>query len=96
MEANGHTLDLSGLTLTGGDQSDMVNSPPHYNQSGIECIEAIYHALGEEGFISYCHGNAQKSLWRHAYKGNAIEDLKKAKWYINQIIETIGGQSDEV
>ena len=67
--------------------SDMVNSPPHYNQSGIECIEAIYAALGPDGFKAYCHGNALKYLWRHQYKGNPIEDLHKAQWYINKIIE---------
>jgi len=68
---------------------DMVNSPPHYNNSGIECIEAIYHALGEDGFIAYCQGNAMKYLWRYQYKGKPVEDLKKAKWYINQIIEVL-------
>lgn len=67
--------------------SDMVNSPPHYNQSGIECIEAIYAALGPDGFKAYCQGNALKYLWRHQYKGNPIEDLHKAQWYINKIIE---------
>lgn len=66
---------------------DMVNNPPHYNQSGIECIEAIFAALGPEGFQAYCQGNALKYLWRHKYKGNAVEDLKKAQWYINKIIE---------
>lgn len=67
--------------------SDMVNSPPHYNQSGIECIEAIYAALGPDGFKAYCQGNALKYLWRHQYKGKPIEDLHKAQWYINKIIE---------
>jgi hypothetical protein len=67
--------------------SDMVNSPPHYNQSGIECIEAIYAALGPAGFKAYCQGNALKYLWRHQYKGKPIEDLHKAQWYINKIIE---------
>tara|TARA_R110000796_G_scaffold170000_1_gene286839 strand:- start:218 stop:442 length:225 start_codon:yes stop_codon:yes gene_type:complete len=67
--------------------SDMVNSPPHYNQSGIECIEAIYAALGPDGFKAYCQGNALKYLWRHQYKGKPIEDLHKAHWYINKIIE---------
>jgi hypothetical protein len=67
--------------------SDMVNSPPHYNQSGIECIEAIHAALGPDGFKAYCQGNALKYLWRHQYKGKPIEDLHKAQWYINKIIE---------
>ena len=39
-------------------KSDMVNSPPHYNQGGIECIDAIEAALGKEGFRAYCRGNA--------------------------------------
>jgi hypothetical protein len=69
--------------------ADMVNNPPHYNQSGIECIEAIYHALGDEGFKCYCQGNAMKYLWRYKYKGKPAEDLKKAKWYINQILEAL-------
>lgn len=67
--------------------SDMVNSPAHYNQAGIECIEAIRAALGPEGFKSYCQGNTMKYLWRHPYKGEPVEDLRKAQWYINQIIE---------
>jgi hypothetical protein len=67
--------------------ADMVNSPAHYNQSGIECIEAIYEALGPDGFKSYCQGNALKYLWRHQYKGKPIEDLQKAQWYINKIVE---------
>lgn len=67
--------------------SDMVNSPSHYNQAGIECIEAISAALGPEGFKAYCQGNAMKYIWRHQYKGKPVEDLKKAQWYINKILE---------
>lgn len=67
--------------------TDMVNSPPHYNQAGIECIEAIFAALGPEGFKAYCKGNALKYMWRHQYKGKPVEDLQKAQWYINKIIE---------
>ena len=66
---------------------DMVNSPAHYNQAGIECIEAIHAALGPDGFKSYCQGNAMKYLWRQQYKGKPVEDLRKAQWYINKIIE---------
>ena len=69
--------------------ADMVNHPEHYNQSSIECIDAIQAALGVEGFRLYCQGNAMKYLWRHAYKGKAVEDLRKAQWYINQIIEVM-------
>jgi hypothetical protein len=60
---------------------DMVNSPSHYNQSNIECIDAIRAALGEEGFIFYCRGNNIKYNWRAGHKVDTKEDLKKAAWY---------------
>lgn len=52
----------------------------------MECIEAIRSALGGEGFIAYCQGNVTKYLWRHRRKGG-IEDLERAKWYIDRMIE---------
>jgi hypothetical protein len=61
---------------------DMVNSPDHYNQGKVECIDAIREALGEEGFVAYCRGNALKYNWRAGHKNDGIEDLKKAVWYI--------------
>ena len=62
---------------------DMVNHPPHYqSDNGIECIDAIRAALGREGFIAYCRGNAIKYLWRD--KVNNVEDRNKAIWYINR------------
>ena len=67
-------------------QADMVNSPAHYNQSGIECIDAIEAALGPDGFKYYLQGNIMKYLWRYRYK-NGTEDLKKAQWYTNKLIE---------
>ena len=62
---------------------DMVNHPPHYqSDNGVECIDAIRAALGREGFIAYCRGNAIKYLWRD--KVNNVEDRNKAIWYINR------------
>jgi hypothetical protein len=65
--------------------ADNVNKPPHYNQAGIECIDAIEAATGT-GFEFYLQGNILKYLWRYRYK-NQIEDLKKAQWYLNKLIE---------
>jgi len=66
-----------------------VEKPPHYNQSGdIECIDAIKAQLGPEGFKHYCHGNVAKYLWRHSYKGG-LEDLEKAKVYLQWMINTM-------
>ena len=64
---------------------DMVNQPPHYNQAGIECIEAIRAATGE-GYEFYLQGNILKYLWRYKYK-NGLEDLKKARWYLDKLID---------
>ena len=66
---------------------DMVNSPPHYNHTGIECIHAI-SAATDEGFKYYLQGNIMKYLWRYKYK-NGSEDLKKAQWYLNKLIEVV-------
>ena len=68
--------------------ADMVNSPPHYNQTGIECIHAISAATGD-GYKYYLQGNIMKYLWRFDYKGKPIEDLHKAQWYLNTLIEDV-------
>ena len=67
---------------------DMVNSPPHYNQTGIECIHAISAATGD-GFKYYLQGNIMKYLWRFDYKDKPLEDLKKAQWYLDKLIEEV-------
>jgi len=61
--------------------SDPVNHPPHYTShpSGIECIEITEH-------MNFCIGNAMKYLWRAGLKGDAIEDLMKARWYVEREI----------
>ena len=64
---------------------DNVNNPSHYNQAGIECIDAILAATGD-GFEYYLQGNIMKYLWRYRYK-NGTEDLRKAQWYLNKLIE---------
>lgn len=62
--------------------NDVVNNPKHYTNhpSGIECIQ-ITESMG------FCLGNAIKYLWRADLKNDAIEDMKKAIWYINREIE---------
>ena len=68
--------------------NDMVNSPPHYNQTGIECIHAI-SAATNDGFKYYLQGNILKYLWRFDYKDKPLEDLKKAQWYLDKLIEEV-------
>lgn len=58
---------------------DSVNHPKHYTDhpSGIECIQVTEH-------MGFCLGNAIKYIWRADLKNDAIEDLEKAKWYIER------------
>ena len=65
---------------------DSFNNPEHYNQGGIECLDAIKAALGPELFMGYCNGNVIKYLWRHRYKGKPTEDLQKARFYLDRLI----------
>ena len=61
------------------------NHPAHYNQhpSGVECIDIVEH-------FNFNTGNAIKYIWRAGLKSdNAIEDLQKAKWYVEREIERL-------
>ena len=76
-----------------GELVDNVNNPSHYNQAGIECLDAIAAAT-DNGYDYYLQGNIIKYLWRYRYK-NGIEDLKKAQFYLDRLIKTKEGQDDE-
>ena len=69
---------------------DNVNHPKHYTEhpSGVECIEITEH-------MNFCVGNAIKYLWRAGLKGEQIEDLRKARWYIDREIARILNNADE-
>jgi hypothetical protein len=65
---------------------DNVNHPAHYTPTEIECIDAIKAALGDDGFHAFCKGQIIKYLWRAERKGNRVEDLHKAQWYMERTI----------
>ena len=67
-------------------QPDVVNHPSHYTDGGIECIEAIEAQLTAEEYRGYLKGNIAKYVWRERHKGST-ESLKKARWYLNRLIE---------
>tara|TARA_R110002033_G_scaffold165041_1_gene202652 strand:- start:84 stop:332 length:249 start_codon:yes stop_codon:yes gene_type:complete len=73
------------MKMKAKEQKDMVNSPEHYNKAGIETIDAL-EAMLVDGFDYYLQGNIVKYIWRYRYK-NGVEDLKKAQWYLNKLIE---------
>lgn len=58
---------------------DPVQMPSHYTQLPVECIDVTEH-------FGFCLGNAIKYIWRADHKGKPVEDLKKARWYIDREI----------
>lgn len=72
------------------NNTDMVNSSAHYNKAGIETIDIIQSVTGD-GFETYLQGNILKYICRYKYK-NGVEDLEKARWYLNRLIETKVGE----
>ncbi len=60
---------------------DLVNHPPHYKAGGVETIDFI-----EAKDLNYRLGNVVKYITRAEKKGNPIEDLKKARWYLDREI----------
>lgn len=70
-----------------GPDHDPVHSPSHYTKGGIECIDAIEAALGPVRASGFRAGNAMKYIYRAGDKGDYIEDMQKAKWYLDREIE---------
>ena len=70
---------------------DMVNHPSHYTSGGVECIDAITAALSsyEDSVDSWLVGQVIKYLWRAPLKGKYDEDIKKAQFYLNRLVEKI-------
>lgn len=70
-------------------QNDPVNHPKHYttHPSGVECITVTEH-------MNFNLGNAMKYIWRAGEKGNTVQDLEKAKWYLQREIDRISIKED--
>lgn len=68
---------------------EMINHPVHYTHGKIECIDAIESATCNlTGIEAVCTGNIIKYVWRWKFK-NGVEDLEKASWYLNKLIDQI-------
>ena len=81
---NADRLRLTTLKELNSPNSDNVNHPPHYTVGGIETIDFI-----EAKSLGYNLGNVIKYVTRADYKGNKLEDLKKALWYLNREISKL-------
>lgn len=66
------------------DMQEAVEHPPHYTShpSGVECITVTEH-------MTFNLGNAVKYIWRAGSKGDALQDLRKAAWYVQREIDRL-------
>lgn len=73
-----------GLTLASAGSHDPVEHPKHYTQhpSGVECIAITEH-------MNFNLGNAVKYIWRAGLKNENVEDLRKARWYVDREIQRL-------
>lgn len=74
------------------DNTEKVDHPSHYNQGQIEVIDYIEDiGMGED----FCAGNAIKYISRYKYKQKPLEDLQKAKWYVERLISYYENKTDK-
>jgi len=69
--------------------ADDVNFPQHYRQSNTETIELIRESMTTEEFHGYLKGACMKYMARYKYKGQPVQDLEKAQWYLNRLIKEV-------
>lgn len=74
--------------------NDNINHPSHYTQGGIETVDYIKAKLTKEQFEGYCIGNVIKYISRYRHK-NGVEDLKKARWYLEKAIKKREGDGND-
>ena len=72
------------MTADREEKKEMVDHPNHYNYGKIEVIEAV-----TDWKLGFCDGNVIKYVARHQHKGAPIEDLKKARWYLDFLINKL-------
>lgn len=80
--------DTKIYTTTSTTHNDPVQHPAHYTRGGIECIDAIEAAItgSTEPVDAFLTGQVIKYVWRHGLKEKPLEDLQKARWYLDRMI----------
>ena len=88
---NSDDIEKNYEIIFGKADEDMVNHPSHYTSGGVECIDAITAALSkyDDPVDSWLVGQVIKYLWRAPLKGKYDEDIKKAQFYLNRLVEKI-------
>ena len=76
------------------ENNSNINHPSYYNKNSLETIEVIKGSLSKEEYSGFLKGNILKYVSRADFKGKAVEDLEKAKWYLDELIKskTKGGK----
>lgn len=64
---------------------ERINSPKHYDQGDIECIDAMASCSSKEEFQGFLRLNAMKYVWRMLHKDDPMSDIEKALWYLNRL-----------
>ena len=78
--------------------TDNVNKPTHYTFGKYECIDVITELCNTnklQGIEGFLYGNVIKYLWRYKHK-NGTEDLNKAKWYLQRLIDNEGNTGNDM
>ena len=92
VKADRYTDNRSPKEVPYAPEPDPVNQPQHYRVGEVEAIDYIAQQLGV-GVKDYLLGNLHKYIHRHRFKGQPVEDLRKARWYLDKLImeEVQGG-----
>lgn len=80
---------LQGMPAQDKKENDTVNHPSHYCHGGIETIAILKAKMPPERFIGFLEGNVIKYITRAPYKGNEVQDLEKARWYLERLLKEI-------
>ena len=88
------TVDEENTKPQSTGKKDLINNPPHYNYGNIETIDYIVDVLDEGGALDYCQGNVIKYTGTRMFtKGDPKENIKKAIWYLNKMLELLEKKS---
>lgn len=80
-------VEADGCVAEDIPANDPVNHPNHYTSGGIECIDAIAASMTPIEYAGFLKGQVLKYVWRYRLKGKLVEDLKKARFYLDRLIQ---------
>ena len=75
--------------------NDPVNRPSHYTAGGIECLDAIAASMTPTEYAGFLKGQVLKYIWRYRLKGKPAEDLKKARFYLDRLIQIVEKEASD-